>query len=370
MNILILNWRDISHPLAGGAEISLFEHAKYWHKKGAKVIWFASYFPGGRKEEDIEGIKIMRAGSHYSVHLFAFLYYMLRKLGKPDIIIDCFHFLPFFSIFYFKKAKIIALINEVAGKVWFSNIPFPFSLVGYLIEPFFFIFYRKNQFITSSESTKNELIRFGIPSKNINMVFHGVTVKKMNDNIIKEKNPTIIFLGRISEDKGIKDALYAFKKLCGKIGNLKFWIVGKEEEKGYLNSLMQNSNLDSCASQIKYFYYVDENKKFELLKKAWILIHPSRKEGWGLNIIEAGSQGTPAVGYNTEGLRDSILHEKTGLLCASNFNSLADAIFRIVSDKKLYNKLADGALSWARRFNWKKSNSGSFKILENTLINT
>lgn len=369
MNILILNWRDIKHPLAGGAEISLFEHAKYWKKKGASVTWFASSFFSSKKTEEIEGIKIIRAGSHYSVHLLAFWNYLSGRFGNQDIVVDCFHFLPFFSPLYFKKAKIVALINEVAGKVWFSNIFFPFSLIGYLIEPFFFIFYRRNQFITSSESTKNELIKLNIPANNINIIFHGVTIRKSSENVVKEKDPTIIFLGRISEDKGIKDAFDAFAKLCKKIKNLKFWIVGKEERKGYLDNLIRDSNLNNLRSKIKYFNYVEEDKKFELLKRAWVLIHPSKKEGWGLNIIEAASQGTPSVGYDTEGLRDSILHEKTGLLCESNFNFLADAVLRIVSDKKLYNELSVKALSWANKFNWEKSNRESLKVIENSLVN-
>lgn len=363
MNILILNWRDIKHPMSGGAEISLFEHAKYWAEKGSRVTWFSSSFPGCKSTEELSGVRIIRAGSHYSVHLLAFWSYLFGRFGNQDIVVDSFHFLPFFSPLYFKKAKIVALINEVAGKVWFSNIFFPLSLIGYLIEPFFFIFYKKNQFITSSESTKKELIKLGIPVNNVNIVFHGATVKRADDSLAKEKDPTIIFLGRISEDKGIRDAFDAFAKLSKEIKGLKFWIVGREERRGYFNSLMQNSNLNSLTSQIRYFNYVDEDKKFELLKRAWVLVHPSRKEGWGLNVIEAASQGTPTVGYNTEGLRDSILHEKTGLLCDSDVDSLADGVMRLISDKKLYTKLVSGALKWSNNFDWRKSNINSWNVI-------
>lgn len=356
MDILILNWRDIKHPLAGGAEISLFEHAKYWKKNGAKVVWFASFFPGGKKEEEIEGIKILRSGSHYSVHFLAFLYYFRGRLGSPNIVIDSFHFLPFFSPLYFKKAKIVALINEVAGRVWFSNIFFPLSLIGYLIEPLFFIFYRQKQFITSSGSTKKELMKFGISLENINIVYHGVTTKKISDEIVKEKKPTIIFLGRLSADKGIKDAIKVFSNLKNRVKDLKLWVVGHEEE---------NMNLDKYNSQIIYYGYVDQDKKFELLKKAWILIHPSLKEGWGLTVIEAASQGTPTVGYNTEGLRDSILDGKTGLLADPNPESLTNEVYKLISDEKLYNRLRLGAMDWAGRFRWEESNSKSWNVIKN-----
>ena len=142
MKVLIFNWRDIRHPLSGGAEISLFEHAKYWKNKGAKVIWFTSYFNGAKKEEEIKGIKIIRRGSRYTVHFLAFLYYISGKLRNPGIVVDCFHFLPFFTPLYIRKTKIIGLINEVAGKLWFSNIFIALALVGFLAEPFFIFLYK------------------------------------------------------------------------------------------------------------------------------------------------------------------------------------------------------------------------------------
>lgn len=363
MNILILNWRDIKHPLSGGAEISLFEHAKYWAKMGANVTWFASSFAKSKNVDEIEGVRIIRKGSHYTVHFFAFIDYLFKRLNKQDVVVDCFHFLPFFTPLYFKQTKIIALINEVAGKVWFSNITLPFSLIGYLIEPLFFNFYRKNKFITSSQSTKKELISLGISSDNINIVNHGVTIKKIDGNIVKNSNPVIIFLGRISKDKGIGDALKAFRIASERIGNLEFWIVGKEEKKGFLNNLFVKNNLIKVGSKIKYFNYVNENEKFKLLKKSWILVHPSKKEGWGLNVIEAASQGAPAIGYDREGLRDSIINDKTGLLIDPNPESLAKAIIKLIEDKELYSRLKAGAKNWAGNFSWEESNKKSWGII-------
>ena len=55
MNILILSWRDPSHPFSGGAEISTLEHAKTWVKKGHKVVWFSSSFKDSKSDEIIEG---------------------------------------------------------------------------------------------------------------------------------------------------------------------------------------------------------------------------------------------------------------------------------------------------------------------------
>jgi glycosyltransferase involved in cell wall biosynthesis len=43
---------------------------------------------------------------------------------------------------------------------------------------------------------------------------------------------------------------------------------------------------------VKFFGHVNEKKKIELLRKAWILVNPSVRERWGINVIESNAYGT------------------------------------------------------------------------------
>ncbi len=369
MNILILNWRDPHHPLAGGAELSLLEHAKYWQKKGADITWFASSFAGSKNEEIIDRITYIRRGSHFSVHVLFFFYWLSnrRKVKNFDIIIDSFHFLPFFTPLYIRNKKIVALINEVAGKVWFSNLPYILAWVGYHIEPLFFKLYKNTLFITASDSAKDDLIKVGISKKHIEIIPHGVTVVKVNKNVQKEKDPTLLFLGRVSKDKGIRDVLEAFEIIKHKTKNLeyknaKLWIVGNEEKEGYLETLL-NTDYRQLKSDITYHGFVSQEKKFELLKRSWLLLHASVKEGWGLTVIEAGSQHTPTIGYNVEGLRDSIQNGKTGLLVDPRPQVLADGVIQLLSDKTIYNSMSENAKKWSENFDWNKSGKKSWMLI-------
>src|SRR5690606_30171460 len=182
----------------GGAEISLLEHAKYWQRHGAEVTWVASSYKGAKKEEKKDGIIYRRKGSHSSVHFLFFISYILQpSTYNHELVVDNFHFLPFFTPLFIKKKKIIALINEVAGKVWFANLPYPLAWLGYKLEPFIFHFYRKIHFITASNSAKNELLKVGIPEKNITIIPHGVTLEKAGKKVKKENTPTLIFVGRV-----------------------------------------------------------------------------------------------------------------------------------------------------------------------------
>lgn len=361
MNILILNWRDPKHPLAGGAEISLLEHAKVWQKKGNTIAWFSSAFPGSPEKEEIEGMTVVRKGNHYTVHVWCAIYFFLGKLPKVDVAIDSFHFLPFFSPLYL-RVPVIGLINEVAKETWFKNISFPFSLMGYLAEPLFFLPYRRSKFIAGSASCKDDLLKMGIKKENIQVVPHGIRIIKSTKK--KEYTPTIIFLSRISKDKGIEDALKAIAIVKKNVPSLKFWIVGKAENETYLSkikNMLKNLKLESSS---KMLGFISEEKKFELLKRAWILIHPSIREGWGLNVIEANAMGTPAVGYNVSGLKDSIQDGKTGILTETNPKSLARGIENLILDMEKYAELARAAIKWSEGFSWEKAGEQSYNLIK------
>lgn len=363
MRILIFNWRDTKHPLSGGAEIMLKQHALYWKKSGATVVWFSSSFPNAKNKEIIDGITIIRRGSHYTVHLFGFFYLLLGKLERPDVIVDCFHFIPFFTPLIFSNKKIIALIHEIAGKVWFRNAQFPISVIGYFLEPFTFKLYRKVPFITVSNSTKNELVKFGMQEKNIHVIFNGIDEDNTQKNVKKEINPTFVFLGRISNDKGIKDAIRAFSQVLREVPNATLWIIGKEEKSGELKKII-DSEFAGATDSIKYWGYVSEKVKYRLLQKAWILIHPSQKEGWGLTVIEAARCGTPTVGYDVEGLRDSIVNNKTGFLVGETPDELSRSILDLILNKKKLFEMSVSCRDWATKFSWEKSTKESWRLIK------
>lgn len=362
MNIVVLNWRDIKHPLAGGAEQSLMEHAKYWQRKGASVLWISAKFPESRNQESIDGIAIVRRGTHYTVHLLAYRYFQRHLKKSTDIIIDCFHGIPYFSPFYWGRQKIIALINEPAKDVWFKNIIFPLSAIAYHLEPSFFRLYKRIPFVTSARSIETELKQFGIPQRNIHIIPHGVTVIKIKEQK-KEKSPTIIYLSQLSPDKGIEDAIQAISLL--KDNSIRLWVVGKPVSKEYLKKLQRLVSTLHIKKQIHFFGYVSQRKKFELLSKSWMLIHPSIREGWGLNVIEANSYGIPAIGYNVAGLRDSILDSKTGLLTKHNSpKELAKKVHFLIKNTHKREQLARNAKKHAKKFSWKAAGKESWQLIK------
>lgn len=366
MHILILNWRDTKHPLGGGAEIALFEHALYWKKKGAKVTWFTSSFNGSTLEEDINGIQFIRRGSQFTVHLHAFLYVLKNKLvSSIDVVIDNFHFIPFFSLFYIPKKKIIALIHEPAKQNWFKNINIFIASIGYFSEPLFFQVYKNIPFITGSHSIAKELEEYHIDKKNIFVIPHGIQLSKKTRDNAKTSIPSLLFLGQLTRDKGIEDAITMMKYLTQKNKRIILYVAGKTIDEQYKKQLQGKILNLQLGNNIKFLGFVSENKKYALLKKSWILIHPSYREGWGLNVIEAAAQGTPTVGYNVTGLQDSIQDKKTGLLTRQNTpHELAQQVELLLEDKILYNKLSNNALKFSQQFRWDFAGERSWNLIK------
>ena len=92
------------------------------------------------------------------------------------------------------------------------------------------------------------------------------------------------------------------------------------------------------------------------MQKCHCLLVTSIKEGWGLVVTEASSQGTPSIVYNVDGLRDSVKNNKTGLICEVNSpENLAENIFKLYKNKSLYNKLQNNGLNWSKKLTYNNS---------------
>jgi len=370
LNILILSWRGPGHPNAGGAETSTHQHAKGWVKAGHQVTLFTSYYKGAKEEENIDGVRIVRQGSQiFGVHLRAFLWFTFKNRQKYDLVVDQFHGIPFFTPLYVKVKK-LAFIHEVTKEVWSLNPwSWPFNLmptlIGTIFEPLIFkLLYRKIPFMTVSTSTKKDLIKWGIPKENITVIHNGLEASVSKYSLSKEKKKTIVFLGALTKDKGIEDALKIFSIVDNTEDNFQFWIVGKGEPH-YLEWLKLQTIKFKINDKVKFWGFVSEEKKFELLKRAHILINPSIREGWGLVVTEAARVGVPTVAFDVPGLRDSIIHGKTGILCKDqSIAALSKGILDLLKENKKYEKMSKAAYRWSRNFSWEKSTKYSLELIK------
>ena len=356
MKILIFNWRDRKNPLAGGAEIVTEELLKRLVKNGHRATLLTSKFKGCQNKEIIDGYEIIRVGGRWTVYWQAYIYYQRYLRGKFDLVIDEINTIPFFAKFYVKEKNII-LCYQLCRQIWFYQMLFPLSLIGYLIEPLYLWLLRKKIVLTESESTKKDMQKYGFRAENIFIFNIGLEIElaKNLNTLSKYKEPTILSLGTLRNMKRPLHVVKAFEIAKEKIPDLKLVIAGDAGTR-YGKKVLDYIKNSKYKDSINYLGKVSIDKKLELMQKSHIICVTSVKEGWGIIVTEANSQGTPAIVYNVDGLRDSVKNNETGVICKNNTpKNLAENITELLNSQEKYQNLRINAWLWSKEINFKES---------------
>ena len=376
IRLLILSWRDIKNPLAGGAEKYIHSICTRLVQDGHEVIFFTSTFQGAKDEEMVDGVKIIRRGNQIRTYLLAFLFYMLHWRGKFDCVVEVKDGgLPWFTRFYAGKHT-IALVHQTGRDFSFhnySNSTWRYEVKGmagplmYLLEPFLLSVYGLTPILAVSNSTKVSLLELGLDPNAVAVVRAGTDLKPLEGLPNKETNPTIIYLGRIKKSKGLFDLISALFNVKTKIRDVKLWVVGRGDS-FFLTELTILIEKLGLTNNVTFFGYVDEKIKTDLLSRSHLLVLPSVREGWGLVVTEANSVGTPCVAYDVAGLRDSIQDGKTGLIVKSgDVQALSEVLLKVLEDEELRERLSENALKYSRNFSWDKTAGEFMRIIKNVV---
>ena len=350
MNILILHRKDITNPHAGGGTLYIHRVARYLVQKGHSVTFLCANYVGGRKREIIDGVNIVRLGNRYSVYPLAFIYYVKKLRKKMDVLIDVIDDMAFFTPLYSSIPK-IALIHQTSKEVFLLEYNKILSSIMYLMEKMIAFIYRNVPTITPSFSVKKELVNNGFPKKNIFVVPPGIDLEKYGLSR-KSVYPIVLYVGRLKKYKGVEFLIQAMKEVIKKIPDAKLLIVGKGD---HMKSLIEYTRKLGLKCAVEFSGYVSEEEKIQHMQRAHVIVLPSVKEGWGIPIIEAAACGTPAIGSDTTGLKDSIINEKTGFLVPyGNPEILAEKIVECLRNDHLRERLGKNAIRWARNFEWEK----------------
>jgi glycosyltransferase involved in cell wall biosynthesis len=368
MNILILNWRDVKNPSKGGAEIILYEFCKKLKQKGHTVTWFCSKFSGAKENELFEGINIIRKGNELTVYWHAFRYYVTLQ-NKPDIVLDCVNTVCWQTPLYIPKEKRILYANQSAQEVFFYEYPFPLSLFCYLLEPLQYITYKNTKTFCYSESIKKDLISFGVKPKNIELFPLGLDHKRYRPGK-KSKYPTFVFVARFVKNKRPTLCIEAMKYIVKLYPKAILYLIGygPEEEK-LLYNIKKNHLEKNIIIINKNNTFLQKNKndiKVTLMQQAWAHILTSVKEGWGMVVTEAAACAAPSIVSNVTGLKDSVIHNKTGIILSARpqARELADAMKKIINDEKLRKTLSKNAIKFSKHFSWEKSSSVFLSLIK------
>ena len=214
---------------------------------------------------------------------------------------------------------------------------------------------RKAKYVLTPSYHSKEMLQkiYKINSEQIKVIHNGADNSSKNIQIPQiNKDNYIIYVGRICEMKNIRGILKAFEMIAEKFSH-DLLFIGDDKKK--LQQEIEGAKLSPKTSErILFKENVSEEEKTKLLSKASIFLFPSFYEGFGLPPIEAMACGCPVVVSNNSSLPE-ICGDAAIYINPNNFEEIAEAITKVLSDKSLMNEMIFNSIDHARLFKWRFS---------------
>jgi len=368
MKILLLNWIDHQNPQAGGAEIHLQNVFGRLVKKGHSVTLVTSGWPGSESRARVDGIEIHRVGSRYTLSALLPIYYRNNlRHNEFDLVLEDLNKVPFFSPLW-TNLPVTLLVHHLFGTSAYGGASFPVATLSCLLEVPIPLVYRGVPTIAVSESTADDLTRRGMKRGQISVIPNGIEFETFTPGPHSDRytKPTLLYLGRLKAYKKVEFILEAIALLSSKGVDCRLLVAGDGDYRGHLERLSKDLGINS---RVTFLGYVTETKKIELLRKAWLHILTSSKEGWGITNLEAAACETPTVASDSPGLRDSVVHGRTGFLVPhGNIEALADRISELLENNELRQNMGKNSRKFAESFSWEESTVQIERFLEDWVV--
>jgi phosphatidylinositol alpha-1,6-mannosyltransferase len=153
-----------------------------------------------------------------------------------------------------------------------------------------------------------------------------------------------IILGRMEagEDyKGHREVIQAWHIVRKRYPKAELWVVGD----GGLRQDFERLADRCCSGAVRFWGYVSNDKRDELLARSRCLVMPSTREGFGLAYAEAMRLGTPCIVSNADAGREIVSPPEAGLAVdPAAPEQLADAICRMLEPGRIWDRWSERAL--------------------------
>ncbi|WP_256546775.1 glycosyltransferase family 4 protein [Halobellus inordinatus] len=357
MKVLVITWRDLRHSRSGGEERFLHEICSRLVDRGVNVTMLCCGGEGLPSEENRDGITIHRVGSLYTFFpRVPLAYKRLARRDSFDVVIENITAVPVFTPLYV-GSRLTAIEHHITDHIFFEELPAPLGAVAWLAERSIPLFYRSVPFLTVSASTRAELEQMGLYVRSVvhNGIDDTLLMSDSGENFdtnTSDDGHRLLYLGRVRRHKHIDDVVSVVKRLRGEFPNLQLDVAGTGDHLGELRTLVTEWGLND---RVTFHGFVDKPTKRRLLAQADLFCIASRKEGWGITVIEANAQGTPVVGYDVPGLRDSVIDGETGVLCKPSVESMTNAVRELLQNDKLRQSLGENARNHAEEYTWSQA---------------
>lgn len=242
-----------------------------------------------------------------------------------------------------------------------------------------------HQFVVKDQKDTNDSLHnifsnvywsLGVPLKVLNSVDHVVTVTPLQSKVYsqvcnKEKismiseavpqnyfvnNPAfveddrlkVLFIGRVLQEKGLKDLFYAVKTIS-QTACIELRCIGPDF--GFMNEALKIIKKLDIADNVSMLGSLPEDQKLQNLRWCDVLVLPSYHEAFGIPIVEAMAHGKPVIATKTIGAMSLVKDNETGFLVdLCNNDAIADRLLQFIDNSSLKFEMGAKGLKFARSF--------------------
>ncbi|TQV74858.1 glycosyltransferase [Aliikangiella marina] len=232
-----------------------------------------------------------------------------------------------------------------------------------------FVFKKAQHVIASSQFIADKLIARGCPEDKLTVHYIGIDNQFFKPSLEKSESPSVLFVGRLIEQKGCEYLLNAMHQVNKVIPQAQLLIAGDGVERKKLESIAAG------LTNVKFLGPQNSAQIKTLLDKAWVMCAPSvvmrrgNEEGLGMVFLEAQAMGTPVVSFDTGGVSEAVKNDQTGILVEErSVDALAEGLLSLLSSSEKRRAFAAAGIERIeKQFNLEKQ-TRRFEQIYSSLI--
>ena len=364
--VVVVNWRDPWHRLAGGSERYAWELLVALRDAGARVELWTARDEGQSSHEERDGVRVLRWGGQYAFYAGVWARLLGERLrGRlPDLVVDMDCGIPSFTpLPAGRRTPVVLFVHHVHQQQFRTAMPRPLSDLGRFLErramP---VVYRRVPTVAVSDSTVGEM-RDQLGWRGEVHVIHNGTDRPETGSASGSASDAerVVVLGRVVAHKRLDLVVRAFARVRASHAGATLDLVGTGPELPSVTAVVEELGLGDV---VRVHGFLSEQEKSRVLSAARLHVCASDAEGWGQVVLEAAAHGLPTLARNVPGMRDSVLDGTTGWLLddpdphpapARLVEGLArgmeDALDRL-TDPAVRVRVGRDCRKWAEGFGW------------------
>jgi glycosyltransferase involved in cell wall biosynthesis len=386
MNVLLLSW-EYPPRIIGGLGTHVYKLATNLAKFGTNVHVVTKDVPGAPDYEMSEGVHIHRVPLYppeipqddwvswtlqFNMALMERAVPLINERVGSFNVIHAHDWLVAHAAIALKHAYRIPLVATIHATEYGRHqgyLPGPMQKIIHQCE--WWLTFESFRTICCSNYMKEEVVQiFELPEDKVDVIpngiemtdFQGEVAAEMTRNkYIKPDSRMIFFVGRLVYEKGVQTVIEAMPRVLERVPDVRFLIAGTGPHMNHLKSQVTELGL---GEKIKFLGFVENTKLYNFYSCADFTVVPSIYEPFGMVVLEAMAAGSPVIVADTGGLKETVVHEATGLTFKpGNPESLASAIIRVLEDPSLAGRLRQDAREFiGDKFSWDRIGRNTLEV--------